>query len=184
MGASVGLEFGAILMVEKKLKINSLNEEKAFQAFLQTCASKEFAKKMVEGRPYLDINSLKIKAKEVFNSLSKEDWLEAFFGHPQIGDMNSLKKEFDQTKELAKGEQKSIEMASGEVLNDLTLYNKKYFTKFGYIFIVCATGKSAKEMLLMLKKRIDNNKEEEVYIAAEEQLEIMLLRMENTEWAK
>lgn len=159
-------------------ELNSLEASKARQLFYDTCACEEFAEKMEKLRPFKDLKQMKERAENLFNSLSKEQWKEAFEGHPKIGDVQSLKKKFQSTQKLAEGEQSSVNEASEEVITDLALYNEKYLTKFGYIFIVCATGKSANEMLTILRKRIENNPEEEIYLAAQEQLEITLLRLE------
>jgi 2-oxo-4-hydroxy-4-carboxy-5-ureidoimidazoline decarboxylase len=176
----VDLEFGEISMsnTEKGLTINSLDAESAYKAFYQTCACNEFCKLMVETRPYINKEELFNKAKDIFKSLNKDQWLESFEGHPKIGDVNSLKEKFKNTKATASNEQSGINSASDVILNDLTLYNEKYFNKFGYIFIICATGKTALEMLTLLRKRIEHNEEEEIYIASLEQLEITLIRME------
>ena len=158
--------------------INEMSEEEAIVAFYSTCACDEFAKTMTKLRPFKNIEMLKEKTKIVFEGLTKEQWKESFEGHPKIGDVASLKEKYQSTKSMVAGEQAGVNHASDEVINDLALYNEKYLTKFGYIFIVCASGKSAAEMLAILRKRIENNPEEEIFIASQEQLEITYLRME------
>ena len=174
------LECGGILMNDLKnnIKINDLDSVSAYKAFYQTCACQQFCQLMVESRPYKSKEDLLEKAKSIFLSLTKEQWLESFEGHPKIGDVNSLKEKFQNTKLTASNEQSGVDSASNVILKDLALYNEKYFNKFGYIFIVCATGKSALEMLNILRKRIEHNEDEEIYIASSEQIEITLLRME------
>jgi OHCU decarboxylase len=172
MVESVVLEFGGIL------KINLLDPEEAYQEFYNTCACEDFCKQMVDARPFKDKDELLSTGRTLFESLNKEHWLEAFMGHPKIGDVNSLKEKFKETKLIASDEQSGVNSASEIILNDLALYNEKYFNKFGYIFIVCATGKSAVEILSILRNRIENEEEEEIYIASIEQLEITLIRME------
>jgi len=109
---------------------------------------------------------------------NEEDWKEAFTHHPKIGDLDSLKKKFANTAVWASGEQSGVNTATDVILNALAEGNRLYEEKFGYIFIVCASGKSAEEMLGMLNERLKNNPEDEIRIAADEQNKITLLRLE------
>ncbi len=118
------------------------------------------------------------KAEEVWFSLNRKDWLEAFKQHPKIGDLASLEKKFGSTKDFTTKEQSSVSAASTETLTELKKYNEWYEKDFGFIFIVCATGKTADEMLGLIKKRIKNNYEEELKIAMGEQNKITKLRLE------
>jgi 2-oxo-4-hydroxy-4-carboxy-5-ureidoimidazoline decarboxylase len=104
--------------------------------------------------------------------------LEAFEQHPKIGDINSLKKQYANTVAWASNEQAGVDAASDEVLQALAKGNDDYERKFGYIFIVCATGKSAGEMLELLQSRLTNDPESEIKIGAEEQNKITKLRLE------
>ena len=106
-----------------------------------------------------------------------DDYLEAFEGHPRIGDVESLAKKYANTKGWAGGEQKGLESADREVLQRLAKGNADYEAKFGHIFIVCATGKSAAEMLALLEARMPNDPKTEVMVAAEEQNKITRLRL-------
>lgn len=105
-----------------------------------------------------------------YNECGKEDWLESFTHHPKIGDKKKLSEKF------AGKEQESVASASEEIIEALAKANTNYEKKFGFIFIVCATGKSAVEMLQMLNDRLKNDKETEVNIAMAEQHKITLLR--------
>jgi 2-oxo-4-hydroxy-4-carboxy-5-ureidoimidazoline decarboxylase len=107
-----------------------------------------------------------------------KDWLEAFSNHPKIGDLGSLKEKYRSTAHLAAGEQASVNQASEKILQSLADLNKLYENKFGYIFIVFATGKSADEMLALLKARLQNDPEKEIGIAMDEQNKITRLRLE------
>jgi 2-oxo-4-hydroxy-4-carboxy-5-ureidoimidazoline decarboxylase len=104
--------------------------------------------------------------------------LEAFTHHPKIGDAKSLAEKFATTKEWASNEQSGVNEASILTLNKLAEGNKAYEEKFGYIFIVCATGKSASEMLSLLESRITNTPEVEIEIAMREQNKITHLRID------
>ena len=103
--------------------------------------------------------------------------MEAFSHHPKIGDTASVEKKFKSTRTLSLQEQKGIDHASAEVLNKLVEYNILYEKKFGYIFIVCATGKTAEEMLSLLKERFNNDPETEIKNSMREQDKITQIRL-------
>ena len=92
--------------------------------------------------------------------------------------MNSLRKKYASTKALAAGEQSAVSQASEETLQALAQGNLDYEKKFGFIFIVCATGKSALEMLELLQARLPNTREQELLNAAREQHAITVLRLQ------
>ena len=157
---------------------NQLSRNDAQTELIKCCSSLSWVEKMVKGRPYDDFLDLVEKSEEVWFSLAKGDWLEAFSGHPKIGDINSLKKKFAETKRWANNEQAGMKSASDDIIKELAHYNDIYEKKFGFIFIVCATGKSAEEMLELIKRRYQNNPEEEIKIAVMEQNKITKLRLE------
>jgi len=128
--------------------------------------------------PADDLVELLEDAEEQWWKCSKEDWKEAFAHHPKIGDVESVKKKFASTAQWASGEQSGVNTASQKTIEALAEGNKKYESKFGYIFIVCATGKSAGEMLEILESRLPNDPEDEIEIAADEQNKISKLRLE------
>ena len=117
------------------------------------------------------------KAESIWLSLSSEDWLEAFTHHPKIGNINSLRKKFRNTKSISKNEQSGVNNATESTLKDLAESNQLYEDKFGFIFIVCATGKSSDEMLALIKMRLNNNAKIEMQNAAKEQNKITQLRL-------
>ena len=158
--------------------INSATKVQARQMFLQCCTSSRWIDSMVESRPYSSSEQLKQAADQNWQQLNAEDYLQAFEGHPKIGDVNSLKEKYRHTKELAAGEQSSVNQASEKVINALADGNTAYEQKFGFIFIVCATGKSAAEMLELLNNRLPNTPDVELNQAAEEQRKIFQLRLE------
>ena len=144
---------------------------------LQCCGSSAWAEKMVAMPPAEDLIDLFEDAEEKWYECSEEDWKEAFKHHPKIGDITALRKKFSSDK-FAADEQQSINKASEETLELLAKANELYEKKFGYIFIVCATGKSADEMLEILNARLVNTPEEEIRIAMDEQNKITKLRLE------
>lgn len=142
------------------------------------CTSQRWQQEMKIRMPFDSIASLLRSAEIAFTKLKENDWLEAFAGHPMIGDLNSLKKKYSQGKDLSEKEQKNVKQASTEVLQELLTLNRKYHDKFGFIFIVCATNKTAEEMLNLLKGRINRSRDEELHQAALEQQKISKIRME------
>lgn len=143
----------------------------------QCCGCNRWVEKVLTALPAEDLVDLMEIAEEEWYKCTEADWREAFTQHPKIGDMQSLKTKFS-TAHLAANEQVSVNQASEQVLQELADFNKIYEEKFGYIFIVFATGKSADEMLSLLKARLNNAPGEEINIAMEEQNKITKLRLE------
>lgn len=147
------------------------------QQLFQCCGSISWVEMMLKEVPFSSAKDLQEKADRCWSKTNDEDWKEAFTHHPMIGDIDSLRKKFASTQHWTTGEQSNVAKADDAVLVELKSMNEKYFDKFGFIFIICATGKSATEMLTVLKERINNTIEEELTIAAEEQRKIMQLRI-------
>ena len=159
-------------------ELNKLSVHQLKEQLTKCCGSSAWVNKMAAHFPFHDKPLLLKKTEDVWNNLNKKDWLEAFEHHPKIGDINSLKEKFTNTAKWASGEQASVQQASQQTIERLAKGNKQYEDKFGYIFIVCATGKSADEMLNILQSRLPNNAEEEIKIAAAEQAKITKIRLE------
>ncbi len=159
-------------------EFDHLDEEKKQELLFKCCGSSSWVNKMLPVFPVEDLVDLLESAEEKWNECSEEDWKEAFEHHPKIGDINSLKEKFASTKEWASTEQGGLNNASENIINELLRVNKKYEERFGFIFIVCATGKSAEEMLLVLNSRFNNPADKEIKIASAEQLKITNLRLE------
>jgi 2-oxo-4-hydroxy-4-carboxy-5-ureidoimidazoline decarboxylase len=133
---------------------------------------------MLERRPFDSTPALFDAAREVWQALDRADYLEAFQHHPRIGDnLSELAKRFARTASMAAREQSKVAQADQETLRTLRADNQRYFERFGYIFIVCATGKSAQDMIALLRERIENEPDRELQIAAEEQAKITALRL-------
>ncbi len=158
-------------------QLNSCTAEQATHTFMQCCTSSTWVKAMVQARPFVDNIAIAKFADLAWQDLEKADYLEAFEGHPKIGDVSSLRAKYANTKELAGNEQGLVKHANDDVLKALAQGNADYQAKFGFIFIVCATGKSAKEMSDLLQTRLPNNKTQELLNAAEEQRKIFQLRI-------
>jgi 2-oxo-4-hydroxy-4-carboxy-5-ureidoimidazoline decarboxylase len=159
-------------------QLNNLTPEQATHTFMQCCTSSTWVSAMVQARPFTDKIAIAKCADLAWQALKETDYLEAFEGHPKIGDVGSLRAKYANTKELAGNEQGLVKQATDDVLQVLSQGNTDYEAKFGFIFIVCATGKSAKEMSDLLQARLPNNKTTELINAAEEQRKIFQLRID------
>ena len=158
--------------------LNNQSAEQANHTFMQCCTSSTWVKAMVQARPFADNIAVVKQADLSWQELEEADYLEAFEGHPKIGDVSSLRAKYANTKELAGNEQGLVKEANDDVLEILSQGNTDYEEKFGFIFIVCATGKSAKEMSDLLQARLPNDKATELINAAEEQRKIFQLRID------
>lgn len=158
-------------------ELNALSADEAFSWFEQCCAAKAWIYQMVEARPYSDLDALVSQANDTWAKCSDDDYLEAFTAHPMIGDVDSLRKKFANTKTIAAGEQSGTASAPEAVLHQLKEANHAYLDKHGFIFIICATGLSAQTMLEALQARLPNTTQQEVSNAAAEQIKITLLRI-------
>lgn len=136
---------------------------------------------MAEALPLADEAALVAAADGAFDAMPREAWLEAFTSHPKIGDIKSLRMKFAGNKEWSGGEQAGIAEADETVFQRLATGNDDYEQRFGYLFIVCATGKSAAEMLSLLEARLPNDDATELRIAAGEQRKITHLRLAKME---
>lgn len=161
--------------------LDELSHEDALECFKACCGSKSWYTAMETGRPFNRPEALTAAADAYLDALSDSDWLEAFSCHPRIGDLDSLRMKYAGNTQWSRGEQGGIDQANEAVLAELSKLNRDYFERFGFIFIVCASGKSAAEMLGLLKDRINNDRAAEIAIAAEEQRKITHLRLEKLE---
>jgi 2-oxo-4-hydroxy-4-carboxy-5-ureidoimidazoline decarboxylase len=159
-------------------ELNILPKEQLKTALFNCCGSKNWVDKMLPFFPADDLVELLNDAEDQWYECSNTDWLEAFTHHPKIGDTASLQNNFAATAEWASGEQSTVATASQQTIEALLKGNMDYEAKFGFIFIVCATGKSAEEMLQLLLARLPNTKEEEIEIAMDEQNKITQLRIQ------
>jgi OHCU decarboxylase len=128
-------------------------------------------------RPFWDVGQLLNLGGRIWRELGVEDWLEAFRAHPKIGESTPQRETGAEAQAWAEGEQSRAREASDATLDALAEANREYEERFGFIFIVCATGKTADEMLALLRGRIDNDPETELRVAAVEQWRITELRV-------
>jgi len=159
-------------------QLNRLSSADARSALERCCGARAWVERMRLRRPFADRAALFAAAEHAADALVRSDWLEAFSHHPRIGDRESLRARFAATAAWAAEEQQGARAASEEVLAALEQGNHAYEARFGYGFIVCATGRSADEMLAILTARLENDPDLELAIAAQEQRAITRLRLE------
>jgi len=157
--------------------LNNLQASVLAATLGKCCASNAWVEAMQRAAPFAHDQQVEQQAVDIWQSLSPADWLEAFAAHPRIGDVASLRAKYAATEKWATSEQSGVASASDATLQRLAQQNASYEDKFGHLFIVCASGKSAEEMLALLEKRISNSPAEELPIAAAEQLKITLIRL-------
>ncbi len=159
-------------------EFNALGEAEAVENLMRCCGSHRWANHVAAGRPFASSEALMKTADSVWHGMEPADILEAFTHHPKIGDVAGLRKKFAATAAWASGEQSGVNSAAEATIQGLAQGNAEYEAKFGYIFIVCATGKTADEMLAILRSRLGNDPHHELANAAEEQRKITRIRLE------
>ncbi len=159
-------------------RLNELSANGAEAEFLKCCGSQRWASAMTAARPFANVDELLTKADSIWWSLSAEDWLEAFRAHPKIGEKKAAAAQSEEARRWSEREQSGIRNAPADTMAALAAGNRDYEQRFGFIFIVCATGKSSEEMLTILQARLQNDTETEIAVAAEEQRKITRLRLE------
>lgn len=158
-------------------RLNDLSPEEALREFLKCCGSKRWAETMAQCCPYLTETDLTRAANDIWWSLDQGDWLEAFRSHPKIGEKKAAEAVSTQAQQWSGQEQSGMRDAAHDTIDSLAQLNREYEEKFGFIYIVCATGKTADEMLANLRERLQNEAAEELPIAAAEQAKITELRL-------
>lgn len=159
-------------------RLNTLAPEAAREELLRCCGSSRWVEAMVRARPFRDVEHVLSEAGWLWEQTGPDDWQEAFKHHPRIGDVSSLRAKFASTATWSSQEQGGVNGAAEAVIQGLADGNKAYEERFGFIFLVCATGKSAEEMLGLLRARLGNPPDEELRLAAGEQAKITRIRLE------
>ena len=159
-------------------RLNQLGQEEAETELLSCCGASAWARRLAHLRPFQTVQGLFEASNRIWWDLTGEDWLEAFGRHPRIGEKQAAGESSVQARQWLEAERAGAEWASSELLARLEEASRAYEAKFGFIFIVCATGKSGEEMLALVRKRLENDPAQELRIAAEEQRRITRLRLE------
>lgn len=158
---------------------NEAPADEALEAMIACCGSKRWAAAMVALRPIGSVVELSVAADRVWGEMKEADWLQAFACHPRIGERPQRRTAHASTQSAAwsSQEQSSANTAGERVLAELAASNAVYERRFGFTYIVCATGKSAEEMLDLLNRRLTNDRFEELREAAEQQRQITQIRL-------
>ncbi len=160
------------------LTINSQSAKSATEALRGCCGAAAWCQHVAEMLPLDDLASFHRAADVAFDRLTPQEWIEAFSCHPKIGDLDSLRMKFAGNRQWSASEQAGISAADERTIQAIAEGNQVYLERFGYIFIVCASGKSADEMLALLTDRFQNDVATELTIAAAEQRKITHLRID------
>lgn len=158
--------------------VNAMPASEAREALLRCCGSGRWADALLARRPFASAGALREAAESIWLGLSEADWLEAFSRHPRIGNAKDVTEKAGAERRWSSGEQAGAAGVDEQVLSELAEKNDAYARKFGFIFIVCATGKSGSEMLSMLRERLEHDRPAEIRTAAREQAKIMQIRLE------
>lgn len=154
---------------------NKAEKSAALDVMLACCGAKRWASAMTELRPFGTPDAVIETADHLWSTMQERDLLEAFASHPRIG----ARKENagGQSAEWSSQEQSQVSSADSEILAELDQGNQLYETLFGFTYIVCATGKSPEELLAILKQRLGSTREAELQEAAEQQRQILQIRL-------
>ena len=162
--------------------LSALSETERIESLHRCCGSTRWAQELssrIGSETLSSTEAVFTLSEKIWFTMDKADYLEAFSHHPQIGaDPDKLRERFQKTHTWSANEQSGMSGASESTIMKLAQGNTDYLDKFGYIFIVCATGKSADEMLALLEARLLNHPKDELKNAAAEQAKITRLRME------
>lgn len=158
--------------------LNALSAEDAERALLTCCGSRAWARRMAAARPFADSAELLARADAEWRALDEADWQEAFRSHPRIGERKAEAGQTPREQAWSAGEQAGMAAAADAIRDALAEGNRAYEARFGYIYIVCATGRGADEMLGFLRSRLENDPRTEIRVAAEEQRKITRIRLE------
>lgn len=150
--------------------LNGLSPDAAARALARCCASKQWVKRMLAGRPFASDQELFRASEREWWSLDRGDWLEAFGAHPKIGERTA--------DAWSSGEQSGMARAGADLRLALREENGSYERRFGHVYLVCAAGRSAAELLADLRGRLMNEPDKELRVAAGEQAKITHLRLE------
>ena len=158
-------------------RLNALPHASAENEFLKCCGSRSWAAQMTRDRPFTNVVELTEAADRIWWQLSPDDWLEAFRSHPKIGEKKPEQQTAAAALSWSSKEQAGVNNAPADTMAALADLNRRYEEKFGFIYIVCATGKSSAELLAILRERLNNERDHELRTAAAEQAQITRLRL-------
>jgi OHCU decarboxylase len=159
-------------------ELNALSSERARELLRSCCGAAHWVDGMNARRPFASVDEVFRSADDVWTSLDPDAWHEAFAHHPRIGERRSAVVQDARAASWSAGEQANVASANGSLQNELASVNQAYEERFSHIYIVCAAGKTAAELLAMARERLSNAPDVELRVAAEEQRKITRLRLQ------
>ena len=159
-------------------KLNGLPREEVINELLKCCGSRKWAELMADARPLNEMDPVLRTSDRIWWGLDAADWLEAFDHHPKIGERRAAQAVSREAQQWSEEEQAGTRASAQETMMELEAANREYERRFGFIFIVCASGRTTEEMLATLKERMKNDTDKELRVAAEEQRRITHLRLQ------
>ena len=159
-------------------ELDEMPESSAAEMLADCCGSSRWVSEMIAARPFGSRDSVFSAADRIWSALSASDWLEAFDHHPRIGESTAAIAQGERGAAWSSSEQAGIESAGDNLREALAAANESYERRFGYIYIVCATGKTPEEMLELARKRLRHASATEIRVAAEEQRKVTRIRLE------
>ena len=167
--------------MERWERINAAAPDAAREHLRICCGSSRWIDRMMAQRPFASRDDACATARRAWLALTPADWLEAFDHHPRIGERSAergvVAQDFSPASAISAREQAGVASATDDVKQALAEGNREYEARFGHIYLVCATGRSADEMLRILRARLNNDPETELRVAAEEHAKICELRL-------
>lgn len=158
-------------------RLNAMTPDEAESALHSCCGCRVWAARVAAARPFIDVASLRAEADRQWALLGPAEWLEAFSHHPRIGETNLNQPRYAATASQSAREQSGMAAAGDDIRAEFVRLNAEYEHRFGHVFLICATGRTAAEMLEQLKVRLNNDPETELRTAAAQQLLITHIRL-------
>jgi 2-oxo-4-hydroxy-4-carboxy-5-ureidoimidazoline decarboxylase len=158
-------------------ELDALSPDRAAEVLRACCGASRWVDAMVTRRPFASTDTVLSMADDIWLAMGPDDWREAFAHHPRIGERAAAKPQDERAAGWSASEQSSMANADASIHDELAEINRAYEARFGYIYIVCASGRSADELLEIARRRLTNAPDDELRIAAEEQRQITRLRL-------
>lgn len=158
-------------------ELNALTPAAAAETFRACCGASRWVDAMVARRPFSSTESVLEMANDIWRAMGPDDWHEAFAHHPRIGERAAATPQDERAATWSVGEQGSVASSDASMQSQIADINREYERRFGFIYIVCASGRSAEELLAIAKRRLTNAPDDELRVAAEEQRQITRLRL-------
>jgi OHCU decarboxylase len=164
-------------VTDRLADVNALPADRAADVLRSCCGAERWVRAMVAHRPFASVDDALAAADAGWAPLGPADWLEAFSHHPRIGENKSASPQSARAAAWSSSEQASVAASDAGTRDELARMNREYEAKFGHIYIVCASGKSADELLAIARRRLQNEPAAELAEAAREQYAITRLRL-------